>query len=186
MVKIWKKAACLIFSVGMLGGWAEAVEPDAVVPLWPGDGLPPGVKVPDPQNQQPDAQGLIRRMDKPELRHWSHRRAIVGWEIFSELDLVTGAAEARAVLFAERAAAVIRAADSWKRPVAASQAGINEWPKLHCRSVEATGAVSHGAVLTVANEYGGTHCGCQRSPRVPALANPAPSHRFGWLQREAA
>ena len=64
------------------------------------------------------------------VRHWSHRRAIVGWEIFSELDLVTGAAEKRAVLFAERAAAVIRAADPWKRPVTASQAGINEWPKL--------------------------------------------------------
>ncbi|MCY2992482.1 MAG: hypothetical protein NTY19_32065 [Planctomycetota bacterium] len=64
------------------------------------------------------------------VRHWSHRRVIVGWEIFSELDLVTGAAEERAVLFAERAAAVIRAADPWKRPVTASQAGINEWPKL--------------------------------------------------------
>ena len=68
MVTNCKKIACLILSVGMLGGWARAVEPDAVVPLWPGDGLPPGVKVPDPQNQQPDAQGLIRRMDKPELR----------------------------------------------------------------------------------------------------------------------
>ena len=64
------------------------------------------------------------------VRHWSHRRAIVGWEIFSELDLVTGATEERAVEFTERAAAVIRAADPWKRPVTASQAGINEWPKL--------------------------------------------------------
>jgi acetyl esterase/lipase len=54
--------------MGMLGGWAQAVEPDAVVPLWPGDGLPPGVKVQGPQNQDPDSQGLIRRMDKPELR----------------------------------------------------------------------------------------------------------------------
>ena len=33
-----------------------------------GNGLPPGVKVQDPQNQNPDAKGLIRRMDKPELR----------------------------------------------------------------------------------------------------------------------
>ncbi len=64
------------------------------------------------------------------VRHWAHRRAIVGWEIFSELDLVTGATEARAVDFAERAAAVIRAADPWKRPVTASQAGICAWPKL--------------------------------------------------------
>jgi hypothetical protein len=64
------------------------------------------------------------------VRHWSQRRAIIGWEIFSELDLVTGATEARAVEFTERAAAVIRAADPWQRPLTASQAGINAWPKL--------------------------------------------------------
>lgn len=68
MVARWKKVACLIVAMGMLGGWAKAVEPDAVIPLWPGDGLPPGVKVQNPQNQTPDAHGLIRRMDKPELR----------------------------------------------------------------------------------------------------------------------
>lgn len=71
----------------------------------------------------------LKRLDT-FVRHWSHRRAIVGWEIFSELDLVTAATEERAVVFAERAAAVIRSADPWKRPVTASQAGINEWPKL--------------------------------------------------------
>ena len=64
------------------------------------------------------------------VKHWSHRRAIVGWEIFSELDLVTGATEQRAVQFAERAAAVIRETDPWKRPVTASQSGIGEWPEL--------------------------------------------------------
>ncbi|MCX7009268.1 MAG: hypothetical protein NTY53_18820 [Kiritimatiellaeota bacterium] len=64
------------------------------------------------------------------VRHWSHRRAIIGWEIFSELDLVTGATEEHAVRFTEVAAAVIRAADPWRRPLTASQAGINAWPKL--------------------------------------------------------
>ncbi len=64
------------------------------------------------------------------VKHWSKRRAIVAWEIFSEVDLITGATEDRAVEFVERAAAVVRAADPWKRPVTASQAGINEWPKL--------------------------------------------------------
>jgi hypothetical protein len=64
------------------------------------------------------------------VQRWSHRRAIVGWETFSELDLVTGATEERAVEFTERAATVIRLADPWKRPVTASQAGIGEWPKL--------------------------------------------------------
>ena len=43
MVTHWKKITCLIVAMGMLGGWAKAVEPDAVLPLWPGDGLPPGV-----------------------------------------------------------------------------------------------------------------------------------------------
>jgi hypothetical protein len=64
------------------------------------------------------------------VSHWSHRRAMVGWEIFSELDLVTGATEDRAVRFTKRAASVIRATDPWKRPVTASQAGINAWPML--------------------------------------------------------
>ena len=64
------------------------------------------------------------------VRRWSHRRAIVGWEIFSELDLVTGATEERAVEFTERAAAVIRAADPQKRPLTASQSGTGAWPKL--------------------------------------------------------
>jgi len=64
------------------------------------------------------------------VKRWSNRRAIIGWEIFSELDLVTGATEARAVQFTERAAAVIRATDPLKRPVTASQAGVGEWPTL--------------------------------------------------------
>jgi len=68
MVTKCMMVACLIAATAVLGGWARAGEPDAVLRLWPGDGLPPGVQVPDPQNQNPDAQGLIRRMDKPELR----------------------------------------------------------------------------------------------------------------------
>ena len=71
----------------------------------------------------------LKRLDA-FVRRWAHRPAIVGWEMFSELDLVTGATEARAIEFTERAAAVIRAADPWKRPLTASQAGIGEWPKL--------------------------------------------------------
>ena len=59
---------CLVAAIVVPGGWARAVEPDAVLRLWPGDGLPPGLKVQNPQNQKPDAQGLIRRMDQPELR----------------------------------------------------------------------------------------------------------------------
>jgi hypothetical protein len=64
------------------------------------------------------------------VQRWSARRAIIGWDIFSELDFVTGAREESAVEFTERAAAVIRAADPWRRPLTASQAGVGEWPKL--------------------------------------------------------
>jgi hypothetical protein len=83
------------------------------------------------------ADGPCRRLWLQRLetfvQHWSHRHAIVAWEMFSELDLVTGADEGRAVEFVERAAAVVRAADPWKRPVTASLAGARQWPKfLQC------------------------------------------------------
>jgi hypothetical protein len=64
------------------------------------------------------------------VKHWAPRGCIVGWEIFSEVDLITGATEDRAVEFAARAAAVVRAADPAHRPTTLSQAGVNAWPKL--------------------------------------------------------
>ena len=64
------------------------------------------------------------------VTRWSPHRNIVGWEVFSEVDLVSGATEARAVDFVESAAKIIRAADPMRRPVTVSQAGINEWPNL--------------------------------------------------------
>jgi hypothetical protein len=64
------------------------------------------------------------------VRRWAPRRCIVGWEILSEVDLITGATEGRAVEFAAHAAAVIRAADPAHRPTTLSQAGVNVWPKL--------------------------------------------------------
>lgn len=64
------------------------------------------------------------------VKHWAPRRCIVGWEIFSEVDLITGATEGRAVEFTALAAAVVRAADPAHRPTTISQAGVNVWPKL--------------------------------------------------------
>ena len=64
------------------------------------------------------------------VKHWASRRCIVGWEIFSEVDLITGATEDRAVEFVAQAAAVVRAADPAHRPTTVSQAGTNTWPKL--------------------------------------------------------
>ena len=87
-------------------------------------------KRPDELLDDTPCRGLWLKRLATFVRRWAHRRAIVGWEIFSELDLVTGATEERAVRFVERSAAVIREADPWKRPVTASQAGINEWPEL--------------------------------------------------------
>lgn len=67
------------------------------------------------------------------VQRWAARMAIVAWEIFSEVDLVSGSFEERAVEFVQLAAQRIRAHDPEKRPITASQAGISEWPKL-CRS----------------------------------------------------
>ncbi|MGD0091570.1 MAG: hypothetical protein ABSE73_16760 [Planctomycetota bacterium] len=64
------------------------------------------------------------------VQHWEGRGCIVAWEVFSELDLLTGASEAGGVAFAEAAAQVIRAADRSQRPVTCSLAGIHEWPRL--------------------------------------------------------
>ena len=80
-------------------------------------------------NDTPCSSLWLQRLEKL-VTHWSKRRAIIAWEIFSEVDLVTGATEDRAVKFIEHAAAIIRANDPWKRPITASQAGINDWPKL--------------------------------------------------------
>jgi hypothetical protein len=64
------------------------------------------------------------------VKHWSPHRCIVGWEIFSEVDLITGATEDRAVEFAAQAAAIVRAVDPAHRPTTISQSGVNAWPKL--------------------------------------------------------
>jgi len=64
------------------------------------------------------------------VKRWSPRRGIVAWEIFSEIDLITGATEDKAVKFAVRAAAVVRAADPAHRPTTISQSGVKTWTKL--------------------------------------------------------
>jgi hypothetical protein len=64
------------------------------------------------------------------VKRWQARPNILGWEVFSELDLVTGATEAAATPFVERAAKLIRASDSRRRPVMASLSGVGEWPRL--------------------------------------------------------
>ena len=64
------------------------------------------------------------------VERWRNRPEMIGWEVFSELDLMSGATEDAAVAFMESAAGVVRAADPKHRPVTASLAGTDEWPKL--------------------------------------------------------
>jgi len=61
---------------------------------------------------------------------WQGLPNLVGWEVFSELDLITGSSEAAATDFMEQAARVVRAADTKSRPVTASLGGANHWPQL--------------------------------------------------------
>ncbi|HJN15861.1 MAG TPA: hypothetical protein QGH10_10240 [Armatimonadota bacterium] len=61
------------------------------------------------------------------VERWSPRTNILGWEVFSEPNLVTGATDAPAVEFVARAAEVIRQADPHQRPITASLAGARAW-----------------------------------------------------------
>jgi len=77
------------------------------------------------------------------VNRWKGRSNILGWEIFSELDLITDtrqlnlrATEADGVVFVEAAAARIRAADTSGRPVTASLSGIIDWPSLSTSSID--------------------------------------------------
>ncbi len=58
------------------------------------------------------------------VTRWSGRTNVVAWETFSELDLASGATEATATAFAERAAEIVRSADPAGRPVYASTSDL--------------------------------------------------------------
>ena len=72
------------------------------------------------------------------VQRWQGRKNILGWEIFSEINIASGApftpdyvsavTETAAVEFIERAAGIIRAADTLDRPTTASLMGFDEWP----------------------------------------------------------
>lgn len=70
------------------------------------------------------------------VSRWQAHQNVAGWEVFSELDLVTHGTDSstfedRGVAFVEAAAAVIRAADPEGRPVTASLAWWLAWPELY-------------------------------------------------------
>ena len=71
-----------------------------------------------------ETQRLWLRWLATLVARWQHYPNIIAWETFSELDLATGANEANATSFAERASDVIRAADPEARPVFASTSDL--------------------------------------------------------------
>ncbi|MBM4046474.1 MAG: glycoside hydrolase family 5 protein [Planctomycetes bacterium] len=87
-------------------------------------------KTPSDLFQASECRQLWLRWLTEIVGRWQTRPNVMGWEVFSELDLVTGASESAALEFAECAAKAVRSADPQSRPVTASLSGINEWPKL--------------------------------------------------------
>jgi hypothetical protein len=64
------------------------------------------------------------------VKRWQGRKNILGWEIFSEVNLASGTTEATGIDFVNTAAAIIRAADP-TRPVTASLADTGTWPNFY-------------------------------------------------------
>jgi hypothetical protein len=68
---------------------------------------------------------------KALVMHWQGRKNILGWEIFSEVNLASGTTETNGIDFVNTAASIIRANDSSKRPVTASIADTGLWPDFY-------------------------------------------------------
>lgn len=65
------------------------------------------------------------------VERWKDRGNIAAWEIFSEVNLATGAAQATGIAFVEKAADLIRDADSHQRPITASLADTGGWENFN-------------------------------------------------------
>ncbi len=68
---------------------------------------------------------------KKLVERWKDRENIAAWEIFSEVNLATGPTQTTGITFVEKAAALIRSADSHQRPITASLADTGEWPSFY-------------------------------------------------------
>ena len=68
------------------------------------------------------------------VQRWHTRKNIAAWEIFSEVNLATGATERTGIDFVDRAAAIIRAADPSQRAITASLADDGQWPNFYGRA----------------------------------------------------
>jgi hypothetical protein len=72
-------------------------------------------------------QKLWLQWVKSLVARWSKRSNIAAWEIFSEVNLATGASEQSGTNLVEQAAALIRTMDAGHRPVTASLADVGSW-----------------------------------------------------------
>jgi len=68
---------------------------------------------------------------KTLVSRWQGRNNILGWEIFSEVNLATDVKETAGIDFVGNAADIIRAADLKGRPVTASIADTGTWPDFY-------------------------------------------------------
>jgi hypothetical protein len=68
---------------------------------------------------------------KTVVERWQGRENILAWEIFSEVNLVSGATESQGISFVNNAASIIRNADSFHRPVSASLAENSGWTNFY-------------------------------------------------------
>jgi hypothetical protein len=78
-----------------------------------------------------DTQKLWLKWVKSLVTRWRKRSNIAGWEIFSEVNLATGAAEPSGIALVEQAASVIHQADQSHRPVTASLADVGNWSNFY-------------------------------------------------------
>lgn len=65
------------------------------------------------------------------VKRWQGRKNILGWEVFSEVNLASGTTETTGIDFVNRAVALIRANDPSGRPVTASIADTGIWPNFY-------------------------------------------------------
>ncbi len=77
------------------------------------------------------AQNLWLHWLQSLVQRWQGRENILGWEIFSEVNLASGEGEQAGIDFVNRAASVIRAADPARRPITASIADTGTWPDFY-------------------------------------------------------
>lgn len=61
------------------------------------------------------------------VERWQGRRNVAAWEIFSEMNLISGTSEALSMAFYQEARGIIRKADPLDRPIYASLAGVEVW-----------------------------------------------------------